>query len=102
MFTRKCNKIADAVFYNEERIPDKMLYIERVMLSCENRGQLDSAYAWGRSVIDNIYQKMSRVLCRKYALSDWIRISGRLLRNTNAVSAQLRLYYNELIGKKMW
>ncbi len=101
MLTRKCYEIADAIFYNEEKIPDKMLYIERVMLSCVNREQLDSAYKWGKRVITDVYDMVSRRLA-KYDVSEHIRISARFLRNVTAVEAQIGRYYNEIIEKKMW
>lgn len=94
MLTRKCYEIADAIFYNEEKIPDKMLYIERVMLSCVTREQLDSAYKWGKRVITDVYGMVSRRLA-KYDSPEYIRISSRFLRNVTAVEAQIERYYNE-------
>ena len=98
---RKCDEIADALFYNEIKVPDKMLYIERVMLSCVNRKQLDSAYEWGKKVITDAYILADRRLSKE-DLSDQIRISGRIFRNVKAVKAQIGLYYDEIIEKKMW
>lgn len=94
--TRKCYEIADALFYNEMKVPDKMLYIERVMLSCVSREQLDSAYEWGKRVITDTYGAVDRRLFN-WDSADLIRISGRFFRNVKAVKAQIGLYYDEKI-----
>lgn len=95
--TRKCYEIADALFYNEMKVPDKMLYIERVMLSCVNREQLDSVYKWGKRVITDTYGAVDRRLSKEGDSADFIRISGRFFRNVKAVKAQIGLYYDEKI-----
>lgn len=103
MTRRKCYEIADAIFYNEEKVPDKMLYIQRIMLSCTTREQLASTYGWGRKVIDNISDTVSDRVYKKYGLWEHIIISGRFTRRCGAVSAQLKSFYNEIREKKkMW
>lgn len=55
---RKEKNTAHKLFYNEYRMPDKMLYIKKVMDSCTTIEQLGNAYMWGVNVIWKFYDVM--------------------------------------------
>ena len=49
--SRAENKLICELFYSEYKMPDKMMYIKKVMDSCKTREQLDAAYKWGIKVL---------------------------------------------------
>lgn len=102
MTIRKCYEIADAIFYNEEKVPDKMLYIERVMFSCVTKEQLAAAYKWGKGVINGINSAVAERGCKKYELYDDLIIFDKFDKNCTSVLSQLKSTYNEILEKKMW
>lgn len=102
MTIKKCYEIADAIFYNKEKVPDKMLYIERIMFSCVTKEQLAAAYKWGKGVISGINGTVAERGSKEYNPCDDLIIFDKFDRNCTSVLSQLKSTYNEILEKKMW
>ena len=100
MTRRNAYRKADEAFYNEHQIPDKMLYIKRIMDGCETLTQFASAYVWGHKVIENLANMISRKFGHNHELCDIIYFDGKLNRNVDSVQKELAKYY--LDNKKKW
>lgn len=94
MLRRACEKIACKLFYKEFALPDKLIYFERVMDSCETEEQLNAAKKWADSVLDGILGLVHRITEKKYDLSEQIWINGKFFRNEQAVGRSIKSYYN--------
>lgn len=94
MLRSACEKIACKLFYEEFALPDKLIYFERVMDSCETEEQLNATKKWAEGVLSGILGLVRRITEKKYELSEQIWINGKFFRNEQAVGRSIRDYYN--------
>ena len=97
MLKKKCQEIADSAFYNELRIPDKMLFIKKVMASCKTSKQLTSTLEWGRKVIYNAWELHDQNAFDKYDAITAFRINSKFADNVKLVDHELYESYVELL-----
>ncbi len=57
--SRTDNAVICEVFYSQYKMPDKMMYIKKVMDSCKTQEQLDAARKWGIKVLWGFFDVMS-------------------------------------------
>ena len=93
--SRVDNKIVFSLVYEKYAIPDKGLYIKRVMDSCKTHEQLKSAYLWGRNVIKNL---------KRLAIKDIDRCGlsavFKFYDGFDSVSNDLSIHFNKLTKEK--
>lgn len=87
----KQKKVLYNLFYEEFQMPDKMLYIKRVMDSCKTNKQLESAQTWGHKVLWKYYDVMNRRL-NKYDTCFLIPISFRMTDMTEELVNEIDNY----------
>ena len=87
----KQKKVLYNIFYEEFKMPDKMLYIKRVMDSCKTNNQLESARTWGHKVLWKYYDVMHRRL-NKYDTCFLIPISFRMIDMTEELVNEIDNY----------
>ena len=87
----KQKKVLYNLFYEEFQMPDKMLYIKKVMDSCKTNAQLESARTWGHKVLWKYYDVMNRRL-NKYDTCFLIPISFRMTDMTEELVNEIDNY----------
>lgn len=99
MLRKKCQEIADKAFYNEFLVPNKMIYIKKIMESCKTESQLDDVLKWGKECIFNIWRLHDRNIREKYSTCDAIYITGKFGSNMKLIIKDITRYYGELLRK---
>ena len=74
------------LFYKEFKMIDKMNYIKKVMDSCSTKEQLDSTLKWGKKVLWQNYNGMSKKL---NSTSFCIPITFRIIDMTQEIEDEL-------------
>ena len=87
----KQKKVLYNLFYEEFQMPDKMLYIKKVMESCKTNKQLKSARTWGKKVLWQYCDVMNRRL-NKYDTCFVIPIASRMISMTEALAKEINNY----------
>ena len=98
MFEKKATTIADRYFYTEWNVPDKMLYIERIMDSCRTEDQIMNTYRWGEEIMYDYMSQISRV-CDGYDTITYVRIVDKFNGNTLKVVSDLRKHSEKAMKK---
>lgn len=87
----KQKKVLYNLFYEEFQMPDKMLYIKRVMDSCKTNTQLESARTWGHKVLWKYYDVMKKRLDR-YESWTALSMSFKMIDMTEALVKEIDNY----------
>ena len=99
MLKREAKAIADRYFYNEWNIPDKMLYIERIMDGCRTEEQVMNICRWGEDVMDGYTSLIGRVCDKKYGTLAYVRITTKFINNTLKTISDLRKHTERTMKK---
>ena len=78
------------LFYSDYKMPDKMLYIQKIMDSCNTQEQLDSTLKWGKNVLWNFQHVIDNAADGR--LSVQLKIINRIQNLEN----ELVKYYKNL------
>ena len=55
MTERKLKENVFKVFYERNKMPEKLTYVNRIMETCDTKEQLDIAYKWGLHALESHY-----------------------------------------------
>ena len=81
-------------YYHKYKVPDKMLYIMRVMDSCKTKEQLDATFKWGDKLVRHIYVIASDKFAKVSSCGESLAYDNVFRSNTFAVVGELQRYYH--------
>ena len=95
MSKRKAKDQCYEDYYHKYKVPDKMLYIMRVMDSCKTKEQLDAAFKWGDKLVRHIYDIASDKFAKDSTCREFLAYDNIFRSNTFAAVGELHRYYHE-------
>ena len=94
---KKIKAKAFDIFYNEFKMLEKFIYIEKVMKSCKTVNQLDITFKWGSKVLWSWFDVMRMVCDDRFGFVsiDGMNISNYILKRTSKLTDELVTVKNE-------
>lgn len=83
------------IFYNEFKMLEKFIYIEKVMKSCNNVNQLNITFKWGSKVLWSWFDVMRMVCDERFGAIDGMDIWDYIFKRTSKLSDELVTVKNE-------
>ena len=99
MTKKRIKKIVDERFYHQDKVLDRLNYIERVLDSCNTFSQLEIAYTWAKDVLYDTHRMFAREVLDKYMLFNAMPLSRAYFRKIEEAKDHLRLKYDEAYNK---